>query len=283
MELKGQNSCDADRGSAFAQHRELKPGTPLFNRSSVENARAAVPLTRIETGSSRLVRFLLLNGAAAILGGLLSAGAGLLYQRAHATPQQPTAASLPQTPGQSLGREEPTSETSEQQELSAPARALRETAQPTVGNSGEQESARKEAARSTPASATDAPPAEQAAIRRAFTEWLAATNARDIERQMQLYGTNIQAYYLTRNVTQEDVRAEKVRVFGRARQVEVSASEPELKFASDGRAATMRFRKQYDITGGAGARSGEVLQELRWVKTPSGWKIVGERDLRVLR
>ena len=283
MELKGQNSCDADRGAAFAQHRELKPRMPLFSRGAVENARAAVPLTRIETGRSRLVRFLLLNVAAAILGGLLSAGAGLLYRRAHATPQQPAASSLPQTPGQSLGRREPTSAASEQQELSAPARARRETAQPTVGHSVEQESARKEAARSTPASATAAQPAEQAAIRRAFTEWLAATNARDIERQMRLYGTNIQAYYLTRNVTQEAVRAEKVRVFGRARQVEMSASEPELKFASDGRAATMRFRKQYDITGGAGARSGEVLQELRWVKTPSGWKIVGERDLRVLR
>ena len=256
---------------------------PLFNRGSVENARAAVPLTRIETGRSRLVRFLLLNVAAVILGGLLSAGALFLYRRTHATPQQPVASSLPQTPGQSLGREERPSEASEQQELPAPARAPRETAQPTVGNSVEPESARKEAtARGTHASATDDPSAEQAAIRRTFTEWLAATNARDIERQMRLYGTNIQAYYLTRNVTQEDVRAEKVRVFGRARQVEMSASEPEIKFASDGRAATMRFRKQYNITGGAGARSGEVLQELRWVKTPSGWKIVGERDLRVL-
>jgi hypothetical protein len=40
----------------------------------------------------------------------------------------------------------------------------------------------------------------------------------------------------------------------------------------------MRFRKRYRI----GARGGEVLQELRWRRTPSGWKIVGERDLRVL-
>jgi hypothetical protein len=46
----------------------------------------------------------------------------------------------------------------------------------------------------------------------------------------------------------------------------------------------MRFRKKYAISGGGvGERRGEVLQELRWQRTPDGWKIVGERDLRVLQ
>jgi hypothetical protein len=30
-------------------------------------------------------------------------------------------------------------------------------------------------------------------------------------------------------------------------------------------------------------RTGEVLQELRWVKQEDGWKITSERDLRVIR
>ena len=30
-------------------------------------------------------------------------------------------------------------------------------------------------------------------------------------------------------------------------------------------------------------RQGEVLQELRWVKSDDQWKIVSERDLRVIR
>ena len=51
----------------------------------------------------------------------------------------------------------------------------------------------------------------------------------------------------------------------------------------DGRTAVMRFRKRYQITGGEGARSGEVLQELRWRRTDGGWRIVSERDLRVLQ
>ena len=44
----------------------------------------------------------------------------------------------------------------------------------------------------------------------------------------------------------------------------------------------MRFRKKYAIEGGGEDRHGEVLQELRWERTDDGWKIVSERDLRVI-
>ena len=44
----------------------------------------------------------------------------------------------------------------------------------------------------------------------------------------------------------------------------------------------MRFRKKYNIEGGGHERRGEVLQELRWRRTKDGWKIVSERDLRVI-
>ncbi len=44
----------------------------------------------------------------------------------------------------------------------------------------------------------------------------------------------------------------------------------------------MRFRKRYNIEGIRNSR-GEVLQELRWAKTDEGWKIIGERDVRVIR
>jgi hypothetical protein len=61
--------------------------------------------------------------------------------------------------------------------------------------------------------------------------------------------------------------------------VDVRASEPEIRVGRDGRTAVMRFRKRYQID----ERGGEVLQELRWRRTPSGWRIVGERDLRVIQ
>jgi hypothetical protein len=59
----------------------------------------------------------------------------------------------------------------------------------------------------------------------------------------------------------------------------VRVSNPEIAFSPDNLTAIMRFRKQYTIDN----RRGEVLQELRWQKTGAGWKIVGERDVHVIR
>lgn len=120
-------------------------------------------------------------------------------------------------------------------------------------------------------------------LRRALEEWIEATNARDIERQMSFYPPVMRAFYLTRNAPREAVRAEKVRIFQRARTVDVRAAAPELIIQERGRAAVMRFRKSYLIEGGGQNRSGEVVQELRWQLTPQGWKIFSERDVRVIR
>jgi len=44
----------------------------------------------------------------------------------------------------------------------------------------------------------------------------------------------------------------------------------------------MRFRKKYAIKEGQRIRNGEVIQELQWVKSGSGWRIVSERDVKVV-
>jgi hypothetical protein len=63
----------------------------------------------------------------------------------------------------------------------------------------------------------------------------------------------------------------------------VRASDPEIRLSRDCRTAVMLFRKRYQIGRGDDGRSGEVLQELRWRRTAGGWKIVSERDLRVIQ
>jgi len=120
-------------------------------------------------------------------------------------------------------------------------------------------------------------------LRRALEDWIAATNARDIERQMDFYPPVLQAFYLSRNTSRSAVRAEKERVFLRAHTVDVRAAAPELIFQGANRAAVMRFRKSYVVEGGGQNRRGEVVQELRWQLTPEGWKIYSERDVRVIR
>jgi ketosteroid isomerase-like protein len=119
-------------------------------------------------------------------------------------------------------------------------------------------------------------------LRAALGEWITATNARDIDRQMNFYEPRVAAFYLTRNVSREAVRAEKSNVFARASAVDVRADDPQITLSPDGRTATMRFRKEYSIEGGGQDRRGAVIQELRWRRTPAGWKITSERDLRIV-
>ena len=114
-------------------------------------------------------------------------------------------------------------------------------------------------------------------------EWIAATNARDIEKQVSFYAPTLKAYYRASNVSREFVRSDKARVFQRADVIDIRANAPEIMFDDEGRTATMRFHKQYVIEGGGQDCRGEVLQELRWQLIDGGWKITSERDVRVLR
>ena len=119
-------------------------------------------------------------------------------------------------------------------------------------------------------------------LRSLLDGWIAATNARDVERQMAFYAPTLDAFYLKRNASRQSVRAEKARLLSQLTSADVRASEPEINISGDGRTATMRFQKSWDFKG-AQPSSGEVVQELRWVKTDDGWKIISERDVRVIR
>jgi len=137
---------------------------------------------------------------------------------------------------------------------------------------------------STSASLNGASPqSDTEALRSALNDWIAATNARDINRQMSFYNQTVNAFYLTRNVSASDVRAERERVISRASSVDIHAGQPVIRINPDRRSATMRFIKRYSIVGNGQTRSGEVLQELRWQRVNGRWKIVSERDLKVLQ
>lgn len=120
-------------------------------------------------------------------------------------------------------------------------------------------------------------------LRASLNEWLAATNSVDIAWQMEFYSPRVAAFYLARDVGLASVRAEKERTFRNADRVQISAGDPEIIFTDAGRTAVMRFRKTYDINRASARRRGEVVQELRWRRTPEGWRIFSERDVRVIR
>ncbi|MFN2387779.1 MAG: serine/threonine-protein kinase [Thermoanaerobaculia bacterium] len=163
---------------------------------------------------------------------------------------------------------------------------VRPTARPPVAPAAapavRPEPVREASAAPTPRPASRRNDAEPA-LRRALDGWIASTNAADVSGHMRYYMPTVNRFYLTRNVSRSFVRAEKDRLFGRATRIDVRAGVPEIRTAGDGRTATMRFRKRYVIEGPRVSRRGEVEQELLWVRTSEGWRIVGERDASVIR
>ncbi|HVF86345.1 MAG TPA: SRPBCC family protein [Pyrinomonadaceae bacterium] len=123
---------------------------------------------------------------------------------------------------------------------------------------------------------------QQEALKTALTDWVATTNSQNIAKQMAFYAPVVERYYLRNNFSRRAVMEDKKRLAERASLVNVTIGEPDITYDGEGRRAVMRFRKQYNIEGSRLSR-GEVVQELKWLKTGEGWKIVSERDVRVIR
>lgn len=124
---------------------------------------------------------------------------------------------------------------------------------------------------------------ERAALRSTVDSWLAAHNARNLSQVTNFYMPHVSAFYLAQNTSRAAVRAEKARLFEEPSMSIKRTTDPQITFAPDARTATMLFRKSYSRGAAAHPESGEVLQEIVWQKTNRGWKIISERDLRVLR
>ena len=123
---------------------------------------------------------------------------------------------------------------------------------------------------------------ERVALRSTIDGWVAAHNSRNLSQVTNFYMRNVSTFYLKQNTTRAAVRAEKARLFQTPSMTIRRTSDPQVTFGRDGNTATTVFRKSYS-RGDASQPQGEVLQEIIWQKTNRGWKIIGERDLRVLR
>lgn len=118
-------------------------------------------------------------------------------------------------------------------------------------------------------------------LRESLDQWIAATNAVDLGGQMRFYAPTLERYYLRRGFTRDAVRDDKAALARRAKLRNVETENTRITVAPDNTTATMLFRKNYSFDDSP-TRSA-VLQELRWRRTPEGWRIISERDLRVLR
>ncbi len=134
--------------------------------------------------------------------------------------------------------------------------------------------------------AARAPEADKKALQSALAAWVAATNSRDLKRQLSYYAPRLTVFYLSRNVSRDAVLGEKRRTVGQAERVSITVGAPAVEFGRDGLTAVTTFGKRYVIESGGKRRGGEVLQELRRARAEPDkqeWRITGERDLQTVR
>jgi ketosteroid isomerase-like protein len=279
--------------------------TPIFDENSIHSARPAVPLAH-EPRAARSLPLIALAVAAGLIGGIVGIFALNFYERRGTQPAQVNATTTTNRADEQRAPAQQTQPTATNDKT--PAQTNSQTsAAPTNTNAPPPDVAALKNDRAADAGAatnargdnnTTTTGDEQGAqsnrqqrvaggdetqeLRAALGEWITATNARDIDRQMKFYEPRIAAYYLSRNASREAVRAEKQNVFARASAVDVRAGDPEITLSPDGQTAAMRFRKEYTIAGDGFDKRGAVIQELRWRRTPKGWRITSERDLRVV-
>jgi ketosteroid isomerase-like protein len=263
---------------------ERTVATPHFDAAAVKQARPAVPLAQIRASRTwpvALIVLAVLAGlAGGVVGGILSTGylrpnnsqpaAQQVSEQAVATATDDAADKPAAVPTVSELDQKEQTLVSTAQETPAVARGLEKSGDELMQRA-EEENSRRGASSET-----------NAALRAALNEWVAATNARDLGRQLSFYRPTMNAFYRRRNASVEEVRADRARVFERADSIRVQAMSPSIQVSPDGQTATMRFRKRYNIAGGGEDRSGEVVQELRWQRIGGKWRITSERDLRVV-
>lgn len=259
-----------------ADETDEKLSTPHFlDESTVVNAQPAVPFSEINRRRSWPTPLII----AALLFGLATGVFGsMLFMRERSVSRQSQAeATNNAPPAQSISKDEAAAN------QTAQPQAEKIDKQPATESAREEVLAREETRELGKPEIAVAPSDDDAsALRGALNEWVAATNRRDIDRQMSFYNPTVNAFYLSRNASREAVRAEKNRVFARANTIDIRAADPQIKVSPDGNTATMRFRKSYAIAGGGEDRRGAVLQELQWKRVGGHWKIISERDVKVL-
>jgi ketosteroid isomerase-like protein len=284
---------EQEKQTTVASEAEKTLVSPRFDEEAISHARPAVPLDEAdallprsshlrqaasELTSSRLALVLVLISMLA--SGVIGALVAVIYQR-NSAPETP-ATPISRTNDAPEGSAQTARDVSDEDARDAGVTRQR-TAPVTETNNGtpvEFRGAEEEDSQASPQEQEE----QRSSLRAALDEWIATTNARDLNRQKEFYMPKVSAFYRARNVSRDEVLADKGRAFENADLLNVRAvDQPEINIHPNGRMATMRFRKQYAVRNGQQDRRGEVLQELRWRRTGTGWKIVSERDVRVIQ
>jgi hypothetical protein len=107
--------------------------------------------------------------------------------------------------------------------------------------------------------------------------WASSIREHDFDRQMGFYAPVLDFYYLRKNVSVEEVRANRIKAFERFPRMNVELGNVDVKMESDTKAAAT-FDKTWHFDG-VRPFSGQVHQLVALTKSGNRWLITGERDL----
>ncbi len=121
---------------------------------------------------------------------------------------------------------------------------------------------------------------DRQSINKTLQAWINASEEYDIKRYVSFYAQTLEGYYEARNVSRRAVEVDKLRQFGQEKSPIIDIHSLSVNLNQGQRAATVRLTKRVALRNDHGeSHSRDVMQELRWLKSSRGWKIVSERDL----
>jgi serine/threonine protein kinase len=123
----------------------------------------------------------------------------------------------------------------------------------------------------------------ESGIRTLLSAWTESFKEKDLARQVDCYAPVLETYFLRHKVPREFVQANKSKAFDAIKEVRIfEIGDVTLEFTSSA-TAIVKLRKKWD-TGLRSGKSyaGEEIEQLQLANLDGDWKIVSEKELKVL-
>jgi ketosteroid isomerase-like protein len=128
-------------------------------------------------------------------------------------------------------------------------------------------------------------PSEVSAIKsdleNAVEDWKSAIEAFDVDANLASYADSVD-YYKGGKVSRAKIKQDKEKALTVYDTINITLKDVEITPDPSGERATATFNKEWDFENSDKRNRGEVKQQLIFAKISGKWKIISEKDLKVL-
>jgi hypothetical protein len=138
---------------------------------------------------------------------------------------------------------------------------------------------------STPTPKPTVKPAELAGIKKdveqTIIDWKTASEDFDLDGNVSNYADTVD-YYTGGKVSKSKIKQDKQKAYSTYDTININISEIKITPDPSGEKATAVFNKEWDFATLDKKNRGEVTQQIIFSKVGGKWKIISEKDLKVL-